>query len=84
METPKSPSEITAKWLNGVLFPKFSDCKISSIEIDKDFGPWSLLGKAIRVKLNYATAKNEPKSVIVKFQVSYSNPKREGEIYQRF
>lgn len=82
MKTPESPAEITAEWLNDVLFPKTSGNEIVSIEIDKDFGPWSLLGKAVRVKLNYSTTGCEPKSVIAKFQVSTSDPKREGEIYQ--
>jgi hypothetical protein len=82
MKVPKSPSEITAEWLNDLLFPGDADNKIIAIEIDKDFGPWSLLGKAVRVKLNYANTECEPKSIIVKFQVSCSNPKREGEIYQ--
>ncbi|EKE21789.1 MAG: hypothetical protein ACD_7C00126G0013 [uncultured bacterium] len=81
MKIPKSPSEITAEWLNSVLFSKTSNSEIASIEIDKDFGPWSLLGKAARVKINYVTSGCEPKSVIVKFQVSVSEPKREGEIY---
>jgi thiamine kinase-like enzyme len=82
MNEPKSPSEITTEWLNKALFPEISDGKIVSMEIDENFGPWSLLGKAIRVKLNYATPECEPKSVIVKFQVSTSEPKREGEIYE--
>lgn len=82
LDIPQSPSEITAEWLNNVLFPKTVGNKIVSAEIDKNFGPWSLLGKAVRVKLNYSRAGSEPKSVIVKFQVSTSEPKREGEIYQ--
>ena len=55
--------------------------KIISIKIDKNFGPISLLGKAVRVMIDYANEKSEPKSVIVKFQVSCSEPKKEGEIY---
>lgn len=82
MKIPKSPPEITTEWLNEVLFPRVSDSKIVSIEIDKDFGPWSLLGKAVRVKITYADAESKPKSVIVKFQISCSEPKKEGEIYE--
>ena len=67
-----------------MLDSKASGSEIVSIEIDKNFGPWSLLGKAVRVKLDYAGAESEPKSVIVKFQVSCSDPKREGEIYQLY
>ncbi|KKP68484.1 MAG: hypothetical protein UR66_C0005G0031 [Candidatus Moranbacteria bacterium GW2011_GWE1_35_17] len=81
MKIPKSPAEITAEWLDSVLFSKTSNSEIASIEIDKDFGPWSLLGKAVRIKISYTTSGCEPKSVIVKFQVSVSEPKREGEIY---
>lgn len=81
MKAPKSPAEITAEWLNYIL-SEDSGSEIVSIEIDKNFGPWSLLGKAVRVKLNYSGAGSEPKSVIVKFQVSTSDPEREGEIYQ--
>lgn len=54
MKIPQSPSEITAEWLNNLLFPKISNNKIISIEIDKNFGPWSLLGKAVRIKIEYA------------------------------
>lgn len=82
MKTPQSPSEITVGWLNKLLFPQISKSKVVSIEIDKNFGPWSLLGKAVRVKIDYAMPGTGPKSVIVKFQVSASEPKREGEIYQ--
>ena len=82
VKAPESPSEITAEWLDDVLFSENSNSKITSIELDKDFGPWSLLGKAVRVKIGYAVSGYEPKSVIVKFQVSTSEPKREGEIYQ--
>ena len=53
-KTPESASEITAEWLKSVLHPDVFDCEIVSIEIDKNFEPWSLLGKAVRVKLNYA------------------------------
>lgn len=82
INAPQSPSEISAKWLNDILFPKNSNSEIVSIEIDKDFGPSSLLGKAVRVKIDYADAESEPKSVIVKFQISCSDKKREGEIYR--
>lgn len=82
MKIPQVPAEITAEWLNDLIFPSISNNKIVSIEIDKNFGPWSLLGKAVRIKIKYATSGSEPKSVIVKFQVSTSEPKREGEIYQ--
>jgi hypothetical protein len=82
LDAPNSPTEITVEWLQNILFPKTSGSEIVSIEIDKDFGPWSLLGKAVRVKLDYSKTGSEPKSVIVKFQVSTSDPEREGEIYQ--
>jgi hypothetical protein len=82
MKNPNSPSEITAEWLESILFPKASERRIASIEIDKNFGPWSLLGKAVRVLINYIEAESEPKSMIVKFQVSASEPKKEGEIYK--
>lgn len=82
IETPESPSEITLEWLKNILKQEQLGSDIISFEIDKDFGPWSLLGKAIRVKLDYGTAKHGPQSVIVKFQVSTSKPEREGEVYQ--
>jgi hypothetical protein len=82
MKAPKYPAEITVEWLRSVLVSEAASSEIVSIEIDKNFGPWSLLGKAVRVKLNYLVAGCEPKSVIVKFQVSTSDPEREGEIYQ--
>lgn len=82
LKIPESPSEISAEWLNSVLFPGASNKEIISIELDSSFGPWSLLGKAVRVKIDYAASGCGPGSVIVKFQVSTSEPKREGEIYQ--
>ena len=82
MNIPNNSSEITAEWLSSVLFPVSAERKIASIEIDDNFGPWSLLGKAVRVKIKYLKKGMEPKSVIVKFQVSCSEPKKEGEIYQ--
>jgi hypothetical protein len=82
LDEPKSPSEITAEWLNDVLFPEIASNKIISIEIDEKLKFRSGLGKAMRVKLNYATQKCEPDSVIVKFQVNNSDKKIEGEIYQ--
>lgn len=82
MKIPKSPSEITAEWLRNMLIAEAFGSKIVSMEIDQNFGPWSLLGKVVRVKINYANEKSEPRSVIVKFQVNCSDPKREGEIYQ--
>ena len=67
MEAPISTSEITAEWLETVISQDFSNSKINSIEIDKNFGPVSLLGKAVRVIINYTDEKTGPKSVIVKF-----------------
>ncbi len=81
-KVPKYPSEITAEWLNDMLFPEASNNKIASIELDKDFEPWSLLGKAVRIKIYYLVLGCKPKSVIVKFQVNTSEPKREGGMYQ--
>lgn len=82
IKIPETPSEITTEWLKSVLHSITNSDKIVSVEIDKNFGPWSLLGKAVRVKINHEVFGCEPKSVIVKFQVSASNPKREGEIYR--
>lgn len=82
IKAPKNPSEISVEWLREMLINEPSANKIVSIEIDKNFGPASLLGKAVRVKINYADEECEPKSVIVKFQVSCSEPKKEGEVYR--
>jgi hypothetical protein len=82
MKTPNSLSEITVEWLNSILVPKISNGKIDSIEIEEELKLRVGLGKAIRVKLNYATQECEPKSVIVKFQINNSDKKIEGEIYQ--
>ena len=82
IRTPELASEITVEWLREILSEKPSSHGIVSIEIDKNFGPISLLGKAVRVKIDYADAENEPKSVIVKFQVSCSEKMREVEIYR--
>ena len=81
MKTPKSPPGITVDWLNAELFSETSDSKIDSIEIEDDLKLRSGLGKAIRVKLNYASQECKPKTVIVKFQVNNSDKKIEGEIY---
>jgi hypothetical protein len=82
MKTPESPSEITVGWLDDMLVPEIFNNEIESIEIDKKFGPWSGLGKVVRVKLMCPTEKCEPKSVIVKFQISNSDKKNESEIYR--
>lgn len=82
IESPQSPSEITVEWLRSMLGHESFGGKIISFEVDKNFGPWSLLGKAIRVKLDYGEMQLEPKSVIVKFQVSTSKPEREAEVYK--
>lgn len=76
IKVPESTLEITAEWLNSVLFAGALDNKIASIEIDKNFGPASLLGKAVRVLIDYVDEESKPKSVIVKFQVSCSDKKR--------
>lgn len=81
VKTPESVSEITTEWLKEILSNEPSASKIVVMEIDKEFGPVSLLGKAARVKIDYVDGEGEPKSVIVKFQVSCSDKKREGEIY---
>jgi hypothetical protein len=80
IKTPESQAEITTEWLKTVL-PEVSRNELVNFESDKNFGPWSLLGKAIRLKLDWSTPECEPKSVIVKFQVSTSEPRMEGEIY---
>jgi thiamine kinase-like enzyme len=81
--TPQYPSEITAEWLGSILFPEKSKCNSAvSMEIDNSFGPWSLLGKAVRVKLKYSGEECAPESLIVKFQVSTLDPEREGTIYK--
>lgn len=82
IKNPESATEITAEWLEKVLFSEYPNGRIASIEIDKDFGPWSLLGKVVRVNINYSDLESEPKSVIVKFQVNCSDKKKEGDIYQ--
>jgi hypothetical protein len=82
MKIPESPSEISVEWLREMLINESSANKIVSIEIDKNFGPVSLLGKVVRVIINYAEEVTEPKSLIVKFQVSCSDKKRESVIYQ--
>lgn len=81
IKTPESPADITTEWLKTML-PEDSANMLVNFEIDKNFGPWSLLGKAIRIKLNWSKPESEPKSMIVKFQVSTSEPKREGEVYE--
>lgn len=81
-EAPQSPTEITVEWLKNTLEHESFGEKINSFEIDNNFGPWSLLGKAIRLKLDYGSMELEPKSVIVKFQVSASKPEREVDVYQ--
>jgi hypothetical protein len=81
MKTPESTVEITAEWLKQMLLDETLARGLVSIEIDKNFGPTSLLGKAVRVKIDYVDTESEPKSVIVKFQVSCSEKEREGEIY---
>lgn len=82
IKNPESVSEITVEWLKEILSNEPSTSKIVAMEVDNNFGPWSLLGKAVRIKIDYVTSECEPRSVIVKFQVSTSEPKREGEIYQ--
>ena len=61
MKTPKNPSEISVEWLRGMLISEPSANKIVSIEIDKNFGPVSLLGKAVRVKISYTDKESDPK-----------------------
>ena len=78
---PESASDITLDLVKTVLQREPSICKLVSIEIDRDFGSWSLLGDIVRVKLNYSESECEPETVIVKFQKT-SYPEREGQIYQ--
>ena len=78
---PESASEITPALLKKVLHREPSVSKLVSIEIDRDFGTWSLLGDIVRVKLNYSISECEPETVIVKFQKD-SYPEREEQIYQ--
>ncbi len=82
MKDPESPPEITVDWIKHVLRNEHSVGRITSVQIDEDFSPISLLGKAVRVKILYADESSEPRSVIVKFQVSTDKPKREGEVYR--
>ena len=65
---PESASEISLDLVKKVLQREPSISKFVSLEIDKDFGNWSLLGDIVRVKLNYSESECEPESVIVKFQ----------------
>ncbi len=81
IRAPESVSEISVDWLKQILRDQPASDDIISIELDRSFGPISLLGKAVRVKIGYADERGEPKSVIVKFQVSVDKPKREGQIY---
>ncbi len=78
---PESASEITLDLVKKILQREPSVSKLVSIEIDSDFGCWSLLGDIVRVKLNYSESECGPETVIVKFQKDF-NPEREGQIYQ--
>ena len=82
MKIPQNPAEITSGWLKEMLYPEISNIKIDSIEIDEKLKLRGGLGKAVRVNLNYADKEYRSKSVIIKFQVSNSDKKIEGEIYQ--
>ena len=80
-EGPRSPSEITVDLMKKILEEEPSVRKLVHVEIDRDFGRWSLLSDTVRVKLNYSEIECEPKTLIVKFQ-KVSNPEREGQIYR--
>lgn len=82
VNTPGSASEITADWLKTILKNEPLADSIASIEIDQNFGPISLMGKAVRVKINYTNEQHQPKSVIVKFQRDCKHPKREEGFYR--
>jgi len=82
IKAPNLPSEITVEWLNNVLASEISGAKIISMEIDQNFGPESLLGKAVRLNLQLSDKESQLHSVIVKFQVHTSGPEKEGQIYQ--
>ena len=81
IKNPESASEITLDLVKKVLQRDPSVNKLVSIEIDRDFGSWSLLGDIVRVILNYSESGCEPETIIVKFQKT-SYPEREGQIYQ--
>jgi len=81
IKDPESASDITLDLVKTVLRREPSASKLVSIEIDKDFGSWSLLGDIVRVKLNYSESGCQPETVVVKFQKT-SYPEREGQIYQ--
>ncbi|UCD10157.1 MAG: DUF1679 domain-containing protein [Dehalococcoidales bacterium] len=78
---PESESGITLDLVKRVLQRESSVNRLVSIDIDRDFGSWSLLGDIVKVKLNYSESGCEPETVIVKFQKT-SYPEREGQIYQ--
>lgn len=81
IKNPESASEITSGLVKSILQREPSISKLVSVEIDRDFGSWSLLGDIVRIKLNYSESECEPETVIIKFQKD-SYPEREGRIYQ--
>ncbi len=82
INVPESAAEINVHWLKYVLRAEPAADYITSIELDKNFGPISLLGKTVRVMIHYTNERSGPTSVIVKFQLHCDKPKREGEIYR--
>lgn len=79
---PENSPPITVEWLKDVLSHESWIREVVSIEIDENFGKWSLLGDIIRVELNYTEKQVGPKSVIVKYQRAVSNKEREAQIYR--
>jgi aminoglycoside/choline kinase family phosphotransferase len=65
---PESASEITVEWLKNALPWKQAGCEPVSVEVEPNFGGPSLLGRLVRVRLNYASQGCTPSSIIVKFQ----------------
>jgi aminoglycoside/choline kinase family phosphotransferase len=77
---PESALDITVEWLKNALPWKHPGCEPVSIEVEPDFGGPSLLGRLVRVRLNYAAQGCTPPSVIVKFQHQSSD--WEASIYR--
>lgn len=68
MTPPESAADITVEWLKHALPCKQPGCEPVSVEVEPDFGGPSLLGRLVRVRLNYASQGCTPPSIIVKFQ----------------
>lgn len=80
LTTPESASDITVDWLKNALLWERPGCEPVSVEVEPNFGGWSLLGRLVRVRLSYAAPECGPPSIIVKFQARSSD--WEARIYR--